>query len=122
MMQNYQGGNVGQSLIGYGSNLLGAGITNSLTGATASSMFGSSIGSFAGPIGTIVGSLMGSLVGGLFKKKQRQQVTEAIAVKDIGMRDLLSQLLNITKNNLNVRGAGGVDRLNNLRLAQTVVG
>lgn len=104
----------------YGGEYLGGAVGRTLGSKAAASMFGASIGSLAGPIGTIIGSIFGELVGGLFKKKPRQASTEAILVKDVAIRDLLSQLLNVAKVNLNTRGAGGIDRLNNLRLQQGV--
>jgi len=123
---NYSGGGMGevlgQTASQMGGEWFGGMITRSLGSKAAAGMLGSSIGSFAGPIGTILGAVVGSLIGDLFKKKQRQQVTEPLVTKDLMVRDLLSQLLNITKQSLNRAGARGVDRLNNLRLAQAVVG
>jgi len=125
MARNYRGGSLtpalSRSLGGVASEQVSGIVERAFGDVDTAKMFGESIGAFGGPVGSIIGSLVGSLVGGLFKKKQKMKAVEAISVKDMQMRDLLSQLLNITKSQLNRRGAGGLDRLNNLRLAQQVV-
>jgi hypothetical protein len=94
-----------------GAQVLAGGLQGGLGGALTAA--GSIAGGAFGPIGSLLGGLLGGGIGRLFgKKKQNAGLTPAqpIYTRDVGVMEVLSQLLNVTKGQL-IGGTGrGIDR------------
>ena len=76
-----------------------------------------------GPLGGLLGNLAGKLFGGLFGgHKKKTTKAEAIPVYMVNWSDLASAMLNVSKQSLLGATTGRIDRLNNLRIQQSVVG
>jgi hypothetical protein len=102
----------GQFGASQGAQVLSAGLSGGLGGALTSA--GSIAGGAFGPIGSLLGGLLGGGIGRLFgKKKQDVGLSPAnpIYTRDVGVMEVLSQLLNVTKGQL-IGGTGaGIDRM-----------
>ena len=101
-----------------------AAVTGGDVGKAGGSAFGTAIGSFiGGPFGGIIGTVAGGLLGKLFGKKSKATSTiQPIPVKVVNFSDMLSSLLNVTKSSQIIGNAGGINRLNNVRIQRSLAG
>lgn len=81
------------------------------------------MGLFGGVLSGFIGFGIDKLIGSIFGKKKRNPTkAEAIPVQVVNWSDLQSSLLNVTKQSLIGATSGRINRLNNLRIDQALVG
>lgn len=118
------GAQIAQALMGGGDlggvigGAVGGGITSQLLQATGGFFAKSWL---AGPAAGLIGSLAGGLIDKLGGSRKPREQMQSIKVEVVNWSDIASALLNVTKSAMIRAGAGGVDRVSDMRLKQAVV-